>query len=245
MDLYKVPSPPAHTGLNNILPGSVSEGVIDTNNKQPIPDTNKLITDKILERCKQIEDRERELESRPPPQEMPIHLITSRQILDVAVTPFSHEETLPSFDHGSMAVYFFTTLRQILDKCTRAQLQDQFIRQCLSRRIIPKGFKLNKKLMAVDPTPQLKLAHYQITSQAESDLMRAITDHYDTAIPRLIREFEEYFSQIKVLAPEERRLIILKLIHYKNKLSETRGQNQNHKMQRYSDEQRGNGPPGQ
>jgi hypothetical protein len=106
-----------------------------------------------LEKSKKIEERDKERQARPPPEEVPIHHITSRQILDVNVTPFTHEEVLPPFDHGSMALHYFQTLRQILDKCTRAQLQDQFIRDCLSKRIIPRGFKLNKKLMAVDPTP--------------------------------------------------------------------------------------------
>ena len=137
--------------------------------------------------------------------------------------------------------HYFTTLRKILDKCTRAQIQNAFVTECIQKHIIPKGFKLSKAIFAVDPSPKLMLAHYKITTQAETLLMQAVVEHYTTAIPKLIQEFTEYYDEIvgQISAPDK-RLLILKLIHYKNEVVEEKRQIQAQKMDRPTNKHLGN-----
>ena len=220
---------------------SISESGIPVN-KEPIPDQNKMITDLILERTKQMEQRDREEHNKGPPPQISIHDITSRNVLNTNVTPFSHEDNLPPFEHGCIAFHYFTSLRNMLDKCVRADLQRQFVKECLARRIIPRGFKLNKKIMAVEPSPQLKLAHYRICIEAEIKMMEAVVTHYTTAVPKLTQEFDEYFTEIKLLEPTGRRLTILWLVKFKNELVSTRRKIQQQKLENYSNDP-SNQPP--
>jgi hypothetical protein len=213
---------------------SVSESGLPTNtpiDAQTI-DANKWITDLIIQRTKEIDNqKDREVESRPT--EMEIHLIKSDEIMNINITPFTHEGELPNFEHGSIANHYFTNLRTILGKCTRAQIQSSFVKECLSRKIIPKGFKLNKPLMAVDPSPKLRLAHYKITTQAETQLMQAVVEHHITAIPKLMNEFTEYFDEVvQLISATDRRLLVLRLIKYKNGIIEEKAESQGKKMQR-------------
>jgi hypothetical protein len=209
-------------------------GIPPRNNVQnPPPDPNRLLDDLILQRAREIGQNQRENNLQTTTPEVEIHDITSQQILSTEITPFSHEGELPHFEHGCIALHYFTNLRSTLDKCTRAQIQNTFIKECLSKRIIPKGFKINKAIMAVDPSPKLRLSHYQITTEAETLLMKAVIEHYTRAIPKLISEFTEYFEEItKMITPPDRRLLVLKLIHYKNDIIESRTKNQAQKMER-------------
>ena len=241
--LLQVPSPTKAPYAFSFSGASASEGGLATKSQQvPDVDPNQFLTDIIIQRTKEIENDQRERMAVPAPTEIPIHDIKSHQILDLKVTPFTHEGALPPFEHGNIVLHYFITLRTILDKCTRAQLQNTFIKECLVKRIIPKGFKLNKPLMAVDPSPKLRLAHYKITTQAETKLMMAIVDHYVTTIPKLINEFTEYFEEIvEITNPQDKRLLVLKLMHYKNDLIDSRTKSQSHKLERSSNKYIDNG----
>ena len=46
-------------------------------------------------------------------------------------------------------------------------------------------------------------------------MMVACTHHYEEAIPKLKAEFNEFYAKTATPSPTERRLMILKLIHYK------------------------------
>ena len=47
-------------------------------------------------------------------------------------------------------------------------------------------------------------------------MMIAIQAHYVEAIPKLMEEFNQFYEETKSLSPTEKRLVILKLIHFKN-----------------------------
>ena len=88
--------------------------------------------------------------------------------------------------------------------------------------------------MAVDPSPRLKLEHYRIMAQAESKMMDITAEHYKSAIPKLEAEFDEFFAEMDQFKPYDRRLIILNLIHYKNKIIHDRNQPMQNKLDRDS-----------
>ena len=113
-------------------------------------------------------------------------------------------------------------IRSILSKYVRASLQNNHLKECLDRGQIPRGLKINKKLMAVDPTPDLRLDHLAILAKAEKKTMQAILAHYETAIPALREKFDHYFEKTVGLSPADRRLLVLKLLHYKNTLTATK-----------------------
>jgi hypothetical protein len=175
-------------------------------------------TDAILERIKQLE--------KPPNldlrEEVSIHAIRSTDILGLHNAPFTFEGKLPPFDHGVTGLHYFQHLRNVMSKVIRAKLMNDFLLESHARKQVPRGFKINKKVMAVDPSPRLKLAHYKITAQAEMDLVMATIEHYRLTIPKLEREFDEYFEEMNTLPKEERRLVILQLLHFKNTLIDER-----------------------
>jgi hypothetical protein len=171
-------------------------------------------TDAIINRIKQLEI---------PPNldlrdEVSIHAIKSTDILGLHYAPFTLEQKLPPFDHGVTGLHYYQQLRNIMSKVIRAKIMNDFLIDSLARKQIPRGFKINKKVMAVFPTPRLKLAHYKIIAQAEMDLVLATTEHYESTIPKLEEEFNEYYEEMNTLDPEERRLVILQLLHFKNGL---------------------------
>jgi hypothetical protein len=96
--------------------------------------------------------------------------------------------------------------------------------------------------MAVDPSPRLKLAHYKIIAQAEMDLVTATIEHYRLTIPKLESEFEEYFEEMNILPTEERRLVILQLLHFKNTLIDERTGPLQEKIARDKNNQEDNQP---
>jgi hypothetical protein len=220
---------------------SASEGGL-ANKQMPI-DPNKMVTELILKRAKQMEDRENQYQDYEPPKEVEIHEIASTEILNISTTPFTHEDTLPNFEDGSVTYYYFKTLRTIIDKWVRAQKSDEHIKECLERKIIPRGFKLNKKILAVDPSPKLKLEYYKISARAETEMMIACRHHYKDAIPKLSDDFNEYYDETKALDPTDRRLMILKLIHYKNQVIAIKDRNLRQKAEEmYSNDQHQNQP---
>jgi hypothetical protein len=92
--------------------------------------------------------------------------------------------------------------------------------------------KISKRMMTVDPTPKLKLQYIQIFASAEKHLMETTIQHYQTEIPRLHQEFDKYFKETSLLTPTDRRLLVLKLIHYKNQTIEERQPFQTEKLNR-------------
>ena len=200
-------------------------------------DQYKMATDYILsEATKRLEIQNRVQEI---PQEKPIHQIRSEDIMNNQITPFSQEGDLPPFDHGSPGLPYFQTLRQYLSKLTRAKLQAAHLRESIERHQVPRGMKINKKLMAVEPTPSVKLAHYKILAKAETDIMKLTIAHLEKVIPDLEQQFTQYFDEMTSLSPADRRLVVLKLIHYKNELTMEKERSNFNKMTRPDNRQFG------
>ena len=65
-------------------------------------------------------------------------------------------------------------------------------------------------------TPQLKLALLKILGKDKHKLCNAIITHYELLIPKLEEEFHEIYNNITGVNVDEKRLIALKIIHYKN-----------------------------
>jgi hypothetical protein len=215
---WKVPPPPNISGkphqFSFAKENSQSDSGLASHSHEPT-DPNTLLTEMILQRTKEIK-RNRENDSYDPPKEVEIHNIDSDEILNLTATPFTHEECLPNIEHGSVAYYYFQTLQKILNKCIRAQHQNEFIKECLQKKIIPRGFKLNKSLQAVEPSLKLNLDYYKISAKAETEMMIDVTHHYVDAVPKLAAQFKEFYGEIKTLGATDKRLVILKLIHLKN-----------------------------
>jgi hypothetical protein len=148
------------------------------------------------------------------------------------MTPFTMEQELPSFDHGSPAYGYFRILRQILDKAVRATLNQSHLISSYNMRQIPRGMKINKNLTTICPTPKLELQHLQILARAEKEMTEITLTHYEQVIPKLQKEFDQYFTETQDLPPVDRRLIVLKLLHYKNEVIEKKEEKQEQKLYR-------------
>ena len=83
---------------------------------------------------------------------------------------------------------------------------------------VPPGLRSKKNLEVIDCTPHLKLQDMQILREAENRLVEAILNHYLQLIPKIERDFHDIYNQMRGVNQEERQLISLKLIHYKNGL---------------------------
>jgi hypothetical protein len=91
---------------------------------------------------------------------------------------------------------------------------------------------VNKRLMAIELTPRLKLTYQQIVAKVELEMVHAVIIHYQSAIPKLYDDFVALFDEAKSIPPADRRLLTLKLIHYKNALIEERLGSQTNKLNR-------------
>ena len=58
----------------------------------------------------------------------------------------------------------------------------------------------------------------QILGAAENRLVKAILNHHLQLIPQIERDFHDIYNQMRLVNQEERKLIRLKLVHYKNGL---------------------------
>ena len=102
---------------------SVSEGAIQTPTHnlgvQRDPSFYKDITQHLLNKAKEMIPPEPETMQ----DEVDIRSIESQDLLRCTITPFTLEQELPRFDHGSPAYWYFRILRTILDKSIRATEQ--------------------------------------------------------------------------------------------------------------------------
>jgi hypothetical protein len=211
---------------------SASEGAIQTsiplNKVQKEASFYKDITQDLLNKVEQRHAPEPETLQ----DEVDIRSIESQDILRCTVTPFTLEEELPNFDHGSPAHGYFTILRKILDKSVRATLHQKHLSISYQMRQIPQGMKIMKNLTTIQPTPKLELQHMQILARAERELMQITLKHYEQAIPKLNRDFQEYFDETADLEPVDRRLIVLRLLHYKNEIIQKKAEEHERKLYR-------------
>ena len=85
---------------------------------------------------------------------------------------------------------------------------------------VPPGLQIKKHLEVIDCTPHLKLQAMEILGEAENKhcQVEAILNHYLQLIPKTERDFHDIYNKMRGVNQEERQLISLKLIHYKNGL---------------------------
>ena len=171
IDIEKLTVPPPILGTQHqfSFAKNVGTSASDTGINYNPPsdvDPNKAVMNLILEHTKALEERQNVQEAIEEPKEVEIQDMKSEHILMSANTPFIRETALPPFENGSAALHYYITLRGIVDKCIRAKLSTQFIEECLTKRVIPRGFRINKQPMAVNPSPQLKLDYYRISANA-------------------------------------------------------------------------------
>jgi hypothetical protein len=148
--------------------------------------------------------------------------MTSEDILGLRIAPYTYEGKLPPFGHGVTAIPYFQQLRNIMSKIVRAKLQNNFLLESLAKQQVPRGFKINKKIMAVHPSAKLKVVHFKIIANAEMEIMKATIDHYLATIPLLEAEFQEVYDDLNTLPSYDRRLVILYLLHEKNMIMDER-----------------------
>jgi hypothetical protein len=135
------------------------------------------------------------------------------------IVPFTEEGELPPFQHGSLGLHYFQILRGVLSKHIRASIHLETLEENKRRHQIPRGLKIMKNLNAVEPTYQLKLKHMQIMGKAEIEMLESLIGHYPDTLPKLINDFTLLFDDAsKELQPVEKRLVVIKLLHYKNEL---------------------------
>ena len=106
------------------------------------------------------------------------------------------------------------------------------IEDSILRKQIPRGLKIGKRLTAVDPSPDLRFDHSGILAKAETEIMQATLEHYEDNIPKLKEQFDHYYSKTDELPPVDKRLLVLKLIHFKNSLTEEKAKSNQTKLER-------------
>jgi hypothetical protein len=154
-----------------------------------------------------------------PNETIDINNVRSEHLLLTEMTPFTEEGELPPFQHGSLGLHYFQILRGVLSKHIRAAIHLETLEENQRRHQIPRGLKINKNLNAVDPTYQLKLKHMQIMGKAEIEMLISLIEHYHTIIPKLMADFTTLFNDASTLLnPVDKRLVVIKLLHYKNEL---------------------------
>jgi hypothetical protein len=136
-------------------------------NTDPITQQYKLITEQVLLQNKKKDDEQ----TANQVQKIDIAEVRSNHILKMELTPFTNEDELPPFPHGSSALYYFQILRSILSKYTRATIHSENLLRNKERNQIPRGLRINKTLIAVDPTHHLKLNYMTILGEAENKIM--------------------------------------------------------------------------
>ena len=152
------------------------------------------------------------------PAAIPVERITSDTVLEFHIYPFEAEKDLPNFCNGTMALYYFRVLRDVVWKWTRAKGHNKTLVDSRSSDSVPPGLKLTKNLEVIEMTNTLKLNTMKILGKAEGKLCNAIIAHYSDLIPKLEAEFNDIYTNMDGVTVDEQRLIALKLIHYKNTL---------------------------
>lgn len=228
-DTYNVPEPQNHMfsfSRSNAANNTVSEGDI-VNRTLPTDSFYEDITKALFKDSDKTEENFPKLR-----EEVPIHNMRSDEILQCSFSPFSQESELPDFEHGSAALQYFQILRTTLSKIVRSTLQHSQLKESMARKQIPRGLKITKRLTAVDPSPDLRFNHLGIIAEAETKIMEITMEHYEENIPKLHSQFDHYYSKTTQLPPVDRRLLVLKLIHFKNTLTEDRARAAEEKLER-------------
>lgn len=152
------------------------------------------------------------------PTSIPIDRISSKVLLEYKVHPYTEEEDLPNFYNATAALHNFRVMRDLMYSWTRAKHHQQTLRESLLSDQVPPGLRIKKNLEVIECTPHLKLQALQILGDAEIQLTRAILQHYDQLIPKIENDFHQIYNNMKGVNKEEKRLLSLKLVHYKNVL---------------------------
>ena len=105
--------------------------------------------------------------------------------------------------------------------------------------------RITKTINAVEPSHTLKIQYMQILGNAESELMKCLMDHYEVTIPKLEEEFTKLFDTAsQTLPPVEKRLVVVKLLHFRNDLIKDRRQTATNKINRLDPNEQTHPPRG-
>ncbi len=152
------------------------------------------------------------------PEPTPIKEITVKQLLDFQITKFEEEEDLPNFIHTTDALQYFRVLREMMFDWARAKSHQKNMIDSMMSDQTPPGLRIHKNLEVINSSPLLKLKALQIFSEAEGKLINAILEHYDMTIPKLEKDIKSIYDKMTGITRDEKTLIYLKLIAYKNEL---------------------------
>ena len=177
------------------------------------------------------------LDEEEGPKDIPIHQLTSDHILTKDITPYSKENDLPPFRYSSRALHYYQVLRTILSKYIRSSEHLKYIKTGLENQTIPRGLRLNKPIQVIEPTSEFRLKMLEIFGRAEKDMIKNIVAHYEISIPKIRAEFDLLWRRLNRITEEEKTLITLKLIHYKNDLIKTKQTRTTVKTRRDEEEQ--------
>ncbi len=152
------------------------------------------------------------------PDETPIKNIKYEDLIKFQITKFEEEEDLPNFVHTTSALQFFRVLRELTFDWVRAKSHQKNMLDSMMSDQTPPGLRIHKSLEVISSSPQLKLKALQIFSVAEGKLIEAILEHYDIIIPKLEADINNIYTSMVGITEDEKTLIVLKLVAYKNEL---------------------------
>lgn len=150
--------------------------------------------------------------------QLEINQVKSSHILNAELTPFYNEENLDRFAANTYPLYKFQILRTIISKITRAEFHLKYLLDTKKEGLIPRGLKVAKPIQVIDPDTEFQLKKLQLYGDFESDLRNSIITHYQNLIPKLTTEFEKLWTDHSGLTTNERELLCIKLVHYKNEI---------------------------
>ncbi len=144
--------------------------------------------------------------------------VKAEMLLKYKIYAFNDEGELPNFVYATNALQYFRVLRDLLYSWTRSQSHLRNLNDASNSDMTPSGLKIRKNLEVVECTPHLRLQALQIFSDAETKLMQAMTTHYKEIIPKIEKDFKQIQKGMTRINDDERQLILMKLLHYKNDL---------------------------
>ena len=216
----------------------------DTADKSPTPSEEALaeITKKALELStsrhtilpRNLLDQHKETESAYVEGD-PIRAgkVTSKNLLEFKITPYHEEEELPNFFNATNALHYFRVLRDMIFNWTKSKAHEKTLRDSLISDTTPPGLRIKKNLEVIQCSPQLKLKALQILGSAENRLVRAILVHYEQIIPDIEASIQEIYDGMMGVNPDEKRLIHLKLVAYKNSIMRQQRERDNNRNNRF------------
>jgi hypothetical protein len=172
----------AAAGKTQTLHGSQSETMAShtTTQNRSIPN-NRMSLEKMYEQLTiqaLMQNIITEEETTPNTEDvMDINDVRSMHLLRTTMTPFTREDELPQFEHGSEALYYFQILRTLISKFIRATIYRETLAEHKKKQQIPRGLRINKMLNAVEPSTHLKLRYMQIMGAAVNSLLESLICH--------------------------------------------------------------------